>query len=234
MVENSCKTPSILTVATAAPVKDESSTRRKEFPIVVPNPPGGGSDFAARLYQDALARALGTTVVIDNRPGANGNIAIQHVVRSAPESLSIHGEDTPGLAHRALAVAAGPPPVAAAAPLRVDYRRFGQRLPVVAADDLLAGRFDPRELAGRVVYVGASALELQDLWPTPIDPALPGVFIQALVHRTLAARGAGEPTLALASPRAQDSVRLLHQSCGRPVPALPAASLPEARRQCRR
>jgi tripartite-type tricarboxylate transporter receptor subunit TctC len=57
--------------------------------IVVPNPPGGGSDFAARLYQDALTRALGTPVVIDNRPGANGNIAIQHVVRSAPDGYTL-------------------------------------------------------------------------------------------------------------------------------------------------
>jgi tripartite-type tricarboxylate transporter receptor subunit TctC len=57
--------------------------------IVVPNPPGGGTDFAARLYQEPLARALGTTVVIDNRPGANGNIAIQHVVRSAPDGYTL-------------------------------------------------------------------------------------------------------------------------------------------------
>jgi len=57
--------------------------------IVVPNPPGGGSDFAARLYQEPLARALGTTVVIENRPGANGNIAIQHVVRSAPDGYTL-------------------------------------------------------------------------------------------------------------------------------------------------
>lgn len=57
--------------------------------IVVPNPPGGGTDFAARLYQEPLARALGTTVVIDNRPGANGNIAIQHVVRSAPDGHTL-------------------------------------------------------------------------------------------------------------------------------------------------
>ncbi len=57
--------------------------------VVVPNPPGGGSDFAARLYQEALTRALGQQVVIDNRPGANGNIAIQHVVRSAPDGYTL-------------------------------------------------------------------------------------------------------------------------------------------------
>jgi tripartite-type tricarboxylate transporter receptor subunit TctC len=57
--------------------------------IIVPNPPGGGSDFAARLYQDALIRLLGTQVVIDNRPGANGNIAIQAVTRAAPDGHTL-------------------------------------------------------------------------------------------------------------------------------------------------
>ncbi|GGC52124.1 exported protein [Siccirubricoccus deserti] len=57
--------------------------------VVVPNPPGGGSDFAARLYQDALTRLLGTQVVIDNRPGANGNIAIQAVTRAAPDGHTL-------------------------------------------------------------------------------------------------------------------------------------------------
>ena len=51
--------------------------------VLVPNPPGGGTDFAARLVQEALARALGVQVVIDNRPGGNGNIAILATVRAA-------------------------------------------------------------------------------------------------------------------------------------------------------
>ncbi|HYI85210.1 MAG TPA: tripartite tricarboxylate transporter substrate binding protein [Acetobacteraceae bacterium] len=57
--------------------------------VVVPNPPGGGTDFAARLYQDALTRILGITVVIENRPGANGNIAIQSVARAAPDGHTL-------------------------------------------------------------------------------------------------------------------------------------------------
>ena len=57
--------------------------------IVVPNPPGGGTDFAARLYQESLTRQLGQQVLIDNRPGGNGNIAILHVVRAAPDGHTL-------------------------------------------------------------------------------------------------------------------------------------------------
>ncbi|WP_149537533.1 Bug family tripartite tricarboxylate transporter substrate binding protein [Siccirubricoccus phaeus] len=57
--------------------------------LVVPNPPGGGTDFAARLFQDRLGALLGQPVVIENKPGANGNIAIQAVVRAAPDGLTL-------------------------------------------------------------------------------------------------------------------------------------------------
>jgi tripartite-type tricarboxylate transporter receptor subunit TctC len=72
----------------AAPALAQQGSGRP-ITVVVPNPPGGGTDFAARLYQDALTRSLGTQVVIDNKPGANGNIAIQHVARSAPDGHTL-------------------------------------------------------------------------------------------------------------------------------------------------
>jgi tripartite-type tricarboxylate transporter receptor subunit TctC len=57
--------------------------------IIVPNPPGGGSDFAARLFVEGLSQALGQPVVIDNRPGANGNIGIQQAVRAVPDGHTL-------------------------------------------------------------------------------------------------------------------------------------------------
>lgn len=57
--------------------------------VIVPNPPGGGTDFAARMYQDVLARLLGTSVVIDNRPGGNGNVAILATVRAAADGNTL-------------------------------------------------------------------------------------------------------------------------------------------------
>ena len=50
--------------------------------MLVPKPPGGGTDFAARLYAEGLTRLLGQPVVIENRPCANGNLAIQAAART--------------------------------------------------------------------------------------------------------------------------------------------------------
>ena len=73
----------------ARPLQAQPGWPSRPITVLVPNPPGGGTDFAARLFQDALSRALGTGVVIDNRPGANGNIAILAAVRAAPDGHTL-------------------------------------------------------------------------------------------------------------------------------------------------
>lgn len=79
------------TACLAAPAlgRAQAGWPNRPITVVVPNPPGGGTDFAARLYQDALTRALGTQIVIENKPGANGNIAIQAVTRAAPDGYTL-------------------------------------------------------------------------------------------------------------------------------------------------
>ena len=76
-------------LALPAAARAQAGWPARPVTVVVPNPPGGGSDFAARLFQEPLARALGVQVVIENRPGASGNIAIQHVVRAAPDGYTL-------------------------------------------------------------------------------------------------------------------------------------------------
>ncbi|MBX9700781.1 MAG: tripartite tricarboxylate transporter substrate binding protein [Acetobacteraceae bacterium] len=77
------------TAALSPSARAQGAWPARPITIIVPNPPGGGSDFAARLFQEPLTRLLGQQVVIDNRPGASGNIAIQHVVRASPDGYTI-------------------------------------------------------------------------------------------------------------------------------------------------
>lgn len=57
--------------------------------LVVPFPPGGSTDIAARIIQPKFAEALGRNVIVDNRPGANTQVASQYVARSAPDGNTL-------------------------------------------------------------------------------------------------------------------------------------------------
>lgn len=56
--------------------------------MIVAVPPGGPADTLARMVAPRLSESLGQTVVIDNRPGANGNIAYEMAARSAPDGYT--------------------------------------------------------------------------------------------------------------------------------------------------
>ena len=57
--------------------------------IVVPFPPGGSTDITARLVGNRLQEVWGQTVVIENKPGAGGNIASDMVAHSDPDGYTI-------------------------------------------------------------------------------------------------------------------------------------------------
>ncbi|MEA3194622.1 MAG: hypothetical protein QOD26_2955 [Betaproteobacteria bacterium] len=57
--------------------------------IVVTIPPGGAPDIAARIIGQKMSEHFGQPVVIENRPGANGNAAAQEVARAAPDGYTL-------------------------------------------------------------------------------------------------------------------------------------------------
>ena len=66
-----------------------STYPNKPIRIVIGFPPGGGIDIVARMMAPKLTEVLGQSVVIDNRPGANGVLGMDAVAKSAPDGYTI-------------------------------------------------------------------------------------------------------------------------------------------------
>ena len=70
----------------------------KTVKIIVPNPAGGTSDILARILAPKMAEAWGATVLVDNKPGATGNLGSDFVAKSAPDGLTFLLNDIGSLA----------------------------------------------------------------------------------------------------------------------------------------
>lgn len=80
----------VLAVAGTATSYAQSGEPVSQYPsrplrMVIPFAPGGASDFIGRILQPKLSEVLGQQVVVDNRPGASGNIGVQVTADSPPD-----------------------------------------------------------------------------------------------------------------------------------------------------
>src|SRR5690242_12581768 len=62
----------------------------KPLRMLVPFPPGGAPDLVARLLATNLSARFGQPVVVENRPGAAGNIASEAAAKSAPDGYTLY------------------------------------------------------------------------------------------------------------------------------------------------
>jgi tripartite-type tricarboxylate transporter receptor subunit TctC len=61
----------------------------KPIRLLVPFAPGGSSTLVARFMSEEMAKGLGTSFIIENKPGGGGNIAMQEVARAAPDGYTL-------------------------------------------------------------------------------------------------------------------------------------------------
>ena len=61
----------------------------KPIRLVVGFAPGGAADYVARAISDAMGKAIGQSIIVENRAGAGSSIAAENVAKSAPDGYSI-------------------------------------------------------------------------------------------------------------------------------------------------
>jgi tripartite-type tricarboxylate transporter receptor subunit TctC len=90
----------LVLLASAGAVAQDYPTRL--VTVVVPTPPGGQPDILARLIADRLSRAFPYRFIVENRAGANGNLAPAHVAKQAPDGHTLLVASAPFLINPSL------------------------------------------------------------------------------------------------------------------------------------
>jgi tripartite-type tricarboxylate transporter receptor subunit TctC len=83
--------------ATTAGAQSPAAWPQKTIKILVPNPAGGSADLFPRLVSEALSSKLGQTIVIENKPGAAGNIAAEMLFNAEPDGYTLMAAPPPPL-----------------------------------------------------------------------------------------------------------------------------------------
>ncbi len=75
--------------AAQGPAKSDAAYPSRPIKLIVPYSPGGSTDLTARTVGQKLSESFGQPVVVENRPGANGNLGAQAVAKAAPDGYTL-------------------------------------------------------------------------------------------------------------------------------------------------
>lgn len=80
-----------ITLSSGSAVAADAADNYPERPIswIVPFPPGGAMDVIARVLSETMSQDLGQSIVVENKPGAGGNIGANYVVKAKPDGYTI-------------------------------------------------------------------------------------------------------------------------------------------------
>lgn len=81
--------PALFLCALAAPTLHAQSYPNKPVKVVVPFPPGGGTDAVARIFSARFSEALGQPFIIENRAGATGMIGTKYAASATPDGYTL-------------------------------------------------------------------------------------------------------------------------------------------------
>jgi tripartite-type tricarboxylate transporter receptor subunit TctC len=72
-----------------APASAQDKYPSRPIKILVPYAPGGATDIVARVLGDRVREAMGATIVVENKPGANGILALESMARATPDGYTL-------------------------------------------------------------------------------------------------------------------------------------------------
>jgi len=88
----------IILALTGAPAQAQETWPARPVKFIVPSSPGGGTDLYARQLAQALSESLKQQFIVDNRPGASGNIGAEAAAKSAPDGYTFLVTANPAIA----------------------------------------------------------------------------------------------------------------------------------------
>src|SRR5437867_10897397 len=80
----------VLALMAATTALGQGAYPNKPIRMIVPFAPGGASDFVARIISPKLSELLGQQIIVDNRPGASGNIGMELAAKAPADGYTIY------------------------------------------------------------------------------------------------------------------------------------------------